>query len=121
MPNEFGVQKHPLFFLKYLKFKRRGGEKFEPAQDLLVSLMPEKKKFRDYSSAIYHETLKNAKLIQPTICIIGLTKEFGSFKAVDNLTLYLYESQIFCLLGHNGAGKTTTISLLTGLYEKTAG
>ncbi len=48
-------------------------------------------------------------------------KEFGSMKAVDNLTLYLYESEIFCLLGHNGAGKTTTISLLTGMISKSGG
>lgn len=33
----------------------------------------------------------------------------------------LYESQLFCLLGHNGAGKTTTISLLTGLITKDLG
>lgn len=41
--------------------------------------------------------------------------------AVSNITLNLYESQIFCLLGHNGAGKTTTISLLTGMISKTSG
>lgn len=40
---------------------------------------------------------------------------------MDNLTLSLYESQIFCLLGHNGAGKTTAISVLTGMISKTAG
>lgn len=36
-------------------------------------------------------------------------------KAVDNISLSVYESQLLCLLGHNGAGKTTTIGLLTGL------
>lgn len=41
--------------------------------------------------------------------------------AVDNISLSLYESQIFCLLGHNGAGKTTAISLLTGMIQKTSG
>ena len=51
----------------------------------------------------------------------SLYKEFGTLKAVNAVTLNLYESQIFCLLGHNGAGKTTTISLLTGLVKKTSG
>ena len=43
------------------------------------------------------------------------------FTAVDNLSLKLYEDEIFCLLGHNGAGKTTTISMLTGMLDATSG
>ena len=42
-------------------------------------------------------------------------------RAVDGLSLTLYEGQITCLLGHNGAGKSTTISLLTGMMAPTAG
>ena len=42
-------------------------------------------------------------------------------KAVDGLSLTMYQGQIFALLGHNGAGKTTTISILTGLIEASAG
>lgn len=91
MPNEYGVQKHPLFFLEYFKLRRKKGEDFVPQADLLVSLMAGKK-FKDHSSAIYHEPMKKAKQSEPTISIQGLTKEFGIFKAVDNLTLYLYES-----------------------------
>lgn len=41
--------------------------------------------------------------------------------AVKNLSLNFYEGQITALLGHNGAGKTTVMSVLTGLYEPTAG
>lgn len=40
---------------------------------------------------------------------------------MNNLSLTLYKSEIFALLGHNGAGKTTTISMLTGMLEATAG
>ena len=41
--------------------------------------------------------------------------------AVKSLSLNFYEGQITALLGHNGAGKTTVMSVLTGLYEPTAG
>jgi len=41
--------------------------------------------------------------------------------AVDDLSLTMYEGQIFALLGHNGAGKTTTISMLTGLLNPSGG
>ncbi|CAD8049591.1 unnamed protein product [Paramecium primaurelia] len=56
-----------------------------------------------------------------TVSIKNLTKKFGEFKAVDNLTIQLYEQQILCLQGHNGAGKTTTINMLTGMIQKTKG
>lgn len=42
-------------------------------------------------------------------------------KAVQNLSIQMYENQIFALLGHNGAGKTTTISMLTGMLDITSG
>ena len=71
------------------------------------------------SSAIHHEEVDYEK--KPTITIRELYREFGPLKAVNKVSLNLYESQIFCLLGHNGAGKTTTISLLTGLISKTSG
>lgn len=50
-----------------------------------------------------------------------MKRNFGDLKAVNDLSLSLYENQIFCLLGHNGSGKTTTISLLTGLISKSDG
>ena len=53
--------------------------------------------------------------------ITNLSKRFGNLKAVDGLSLQVYESQILCLLGHNGAGKTTMLSLVTGLIEKDSG
>ena len=44
---------------------------------------------------------------------------YGGKKAVDEANLYLYEDEIFVLLGHNVAGKTTLFSMFTGLYEAT--
>jgi ABC-type multidrug transport system ATPase subunit len=51
----------------------------------------------------------------------GLTKQFGNFTAVDNLSLKINEGEVFCLLGHNGAGKTTVIQLITGILKPTGG
>ncbi|HHX74453.1 MAG TPA: ABC transporter ATP-binding protein [Firmicutes bacterium] len=51
----------------------------------------------------------------------GLTKQYGSLVAVDNLNLKVKRGTIFGLLGPNGAGKTTTILMLLGLTEPTAG
>ena len=50
-----------------------------------------------------------------------LTRKFGSFTAVDNLTLSVKKGELFGFLGPNGAGKTTTISMLTTLLTPSAG
>lgn len=50
-----------------------------------------------------------------------LTKQFGSFTAVNGVTLQVHYGEIYGLLGANGAGKTTTIKMLCGLLEPTAG
>jgi ABC-2 type transport system ATP-binding protein len=50
-----------------------------------------------------------------------LTKEFGSFTAVKNVTAQVHYGEIYGLLGANGAGKTTTIKMLCGLLPPTRG
>lgn len=75
----------------------------------------------DNSSAIYHQPYTNSRNSKRTIKITNLFKEYGATKAVNGVSLSLYNKNIFCLLGHNGAGKTTMISLLTGLVDKTRG
>ncbi len=50
-----------------------------------------------------------------------LTKQYGSFTAVDHLNLTVRKGEVFGLLGPNGAGKTTTILMLLGLTEPTSG
>lgn len=57
----------------------------------------------------------------PIIELEGLTKCYGSVKAVDNLSLKIDPGEIFGLLGPNGAGKTTTILMMLGLTEPDAG
>jgi ABC-2 type transport system ATP-binding protein len=54
---------------------------------------------------------------EQAIAIEGLTKKFGNFKAVDNVSLGVSRGEIFGFLGPNGAGKTTTIKMLAGLLE----
>jgi len=57
----------------------------------------------------------------PIIAVRGLTKRFGQFTAVDDLTLHVDAGTIFAFLGANGSGKSTTIRMLIGLLRPTAG
>jgi len=51
----------------------------------------------------------------------GLTKRFGAFVAVDNVSFAVSPGEVFGFLGPNGAGKTTTIRMLCGILPPTAG
>ena len=51
----------------------------------------------------------------------NLTRKFGEFTAVDDLTLHVKEGEVFGFLGPNGAGKTTTMRMLCCLISKTSG
>ena len=51
----------------------------------------------------------------------NLTKRFGSFTAVDNITFTVESGEIFGFLGANGAGKTTAMKMLCGLLAPTSG
>jgi len=57
----------------------------------------------------------------PAIEVNDLTKKFGAFTAVDNISFDVKEGQIFGFLGANGAGKSTTIRMLSGLLAPTSG
>ena len=51
----------------------------------------------------------------------NLTKKFGDFVAVDNISFNVKKGEIFGFLGANGAGKTTAMKMLTGLLSPTSG
>lgn len=58
---------------------------------------------------------------QPAVSVTSLTKDFGSFKAVDDLTFELPQGEVIGFVGPNGAGKSTTIRMLLGLIRPTSG
>lgn len=58
---------------------------------------------------------------KPVVVMERLTKQYGTFTALDDLTLTLYAGQILGLIGPNGAGKTTAIKILVGLIRPTSG
>jgi putrescine transport system ATP-binding protein len=58
---------------------------------------------------------------EPYIRIEGITKKFGEFAAVDNVSLDVYRGEIFCLLGGSGCGKTTLLRMLAGFEVPTSG
>ena len=50
-----------------------------------------------------------------------VTKRFGNFTAVNDISLQLTPGKVYGIVGPNGAGKSTTIKMLTGLLTPTSG
>jgi len=57
----------------------------------------------------------------PVLVTENLTKRYGEFTALDNLSITVSSGQILGFIGHNGAGKTTAIRIFTGLSRPTSG
>src|SRR5947208_6664085 len=55
------------------------------------------------------------------IRLIGLSKRYGSFTAVDGIDLAVPRGELFGFLGPNGAGKTTTLRMIAGILRPTGG
>ena len=58
---------------------------------------------------------------ESAVVVAGLTRRFGHFVAVDDVTFDVRRGEVFGFLGSNGAGKSTTIRMLCGLLRPTAG
>ncbi len=58
---------------------------------------------------------------KPLIQFVNVTKKFGEFVAIDNLTLDIYEKEFFALLGPSGCGKTTLMRMLAGFENASSG
>ena len=57
----------------------------------------------------------------PALELNNLTRRFGDFVAVNNVSLQIKQGAIYGFLGPNGSGKSTTIRMLCGLLEPTSG
>src|SRR5215212_8692762 len=58
---------------------------------------------------------------RPVIQVQDVTKTFGDFTAVEDLSFEVYEGEIFGFIGPSGSGKTTTMRLLNGIYRPSSG
>src|ERR1700693_6034975 len=58
---------------------------------------------------------------RPYVQVDRITKSFGDFKAVDDVSLKIYQKEIFCLLGAAGCGKTTLLRMLGGFETPSSG
>jgi putrescine transport system ATP-binding protein len=76
-----------------------------------TSLGPVRRKFAPW----------NDPAARPFIEFHNVTKRFGDFTAVDDISLAVYEREFFALLGPSGCGKTTMMRMIAGFEEPTAG
>ena len=58
---------------------------------------------------------------RPYVELVRVSKFFGDFKAVDDVSLKIYRGEIFCLLGASGCGKTTLLRMLGGFESPSSG
>ncbi|KAL1437474.1 hypothetical protein MTO96_048860 [Rhipicephalus appendiculatus] len=108
-PFQYGIPKHPLFFLQKSYWYTELDH--------------------DSEGVAGQEGNANDNVFEPpppdahtTIALSHVTKKFRGTnkKAVDNLSLEIFDGQLTVLLGHNGAGKTTTMNMITGQSGKLA-
>ena len=87
-------------------------------EDAYISLLPEERQTasRGFSIPPYQDPGGD-----PAIEAWGLTRRFGDFVAVDNVSFRIPRGEIFGFIGSNGCGKTTTMKMLTGLIDITSG
>jgi ABC-2 type transport system ATP-binding protein len=77
----------------------------------------------NHEEAIVEKEKSLSEINRPdhVLAIEHLTKKFGTFNAVDDISLTVSRGEIFGFLGPNGAGKTTTIKMIAGLLKPDAG
>ncbi len=83
-----------------------------------IALLPEEKRMGHTELVIPPRAAGKTEI---AIDAKGLTRRFGDFTAVDNVSLSIERGEIFGFLGSNGCGKSTTMKMLTGLLPPTEG
>jgi ribosome-dependent ATPase len=83
-----------------------------------IALLPEEKRMGHTELTIPPRAAGKTEI---AIDAKGLTRRFGTFTAVDHVTLSIERGEIFGFLGSNGCGKSTTMKMLTGLLPPTEG
>ncbi len=86
--------------------------------EAFIALLPEEKNKGHETLVVPRYEDKNEDY---AIVAEGLTKRFGDFTAVDNVSFKIRKGEIFGFLGSNGCGKTTTMKMLTGLLSQSEG
>ncbi len=86
-------------------------------EEAYIKLLPEEKQ----SAGVVVEPYVADAAAAPVIVATGLSKDFGNFKAVDEVSFTINSGEIFGFLGSNGCGKSTTMKMMTGLLTPSAG
>ncbi len=91
-------------------------------EDAVISIMGgiSKKRVQSIREA-FSQMFQAEKIKEVVIEVEKLTKRFGTFTAVNNISFKVHRGEVFGLLGPNGAGKSTTFKMLCGLLKPTAG
>ena len=87
-------------------------------EEAFIALLPPEK--RDGHTGVEVPPI-NESDAEPAIQASHLTRKFGDFTAVDDVSFEIQRGEIFGFLGSNGCGKTTTMKMLTGLLPFTSG
>jgi ribosome-dependent ATPase len=98
------------------QFKAKTGT--QNLEAAFVALLPKEKRSGERTLTIPPRTDTDG---EPAIVAKGLTRRFGDFTAVDNVSFSIERGEIFGFLGSNGCGKTTTMKMLTGLLPASEG
>src|ERR1700676_181190 len=69
------------------------------------------------------DDMQPASLAEPAPLFetVNVSKTFGAFKALSNVSLHVHDGEFVSIVGPNGAGKTTLVNVVTGLLRPTAG
>lgn len=91
-------------------------------------MLPKSKRFLNFPFTFFEKPSYLCRIndliqidMQKVIHVQNLTKQFGSFKALNSFDITVNKGEVHGFLGPNGSGKTTTIKILLGLIRKTSG